>query len=103
MPQYQLRFTIPQQRQGEREIYKSFALTLRKLQQLVGKEKSGTFISNLEVAGGSIRGRADIEARSYSEALEFCCQNAPIIDLEWHLEEKMATGDLERILAQSLK
>jgi hypothetical protein len=53
--------------------------------------------------GSSIRGRADIEARSYSDALQLCCQNAPIVDLEWHLEEKMAPEDLERILTESLK
>jgi hypothetical protein len=74
MPQYQLRFAIPQQRHGERETYKAFAVTLRKLHRLVGKEPSGTgtVIRNVEVSGGSVRGRADIEAKSYRDALEIC-------------------------------
>jgi hypothetical protein len=73
------------------------------LNKLVGREQSGAVVRTVEVSGGSIRGRADIEARSYSDALQLCCQNAPIVDLEWHLEEKMAPEDLERILTESLK
>jgi hypothetical protein len=100
---YQLRFTIPQQRQGERETYKAFTNTLHSLNKLVGKPQSGTVVRSVEVSGGSIRGVAHIEANSYRDALEACCRQAPIVDLEWHLEEKLEPEDLERILTSAMQ
>jgi len=54
------------------------------------------------VSGNSIRGVAHIEAKNYRNALELCCQQAPIVDLEWHLEEKLEPEDLERILTSAM-
>jgi len=102
MAKYQLRFTIPQQRQGERQTYKAFTATLRSLNKLVGKAQGGSVIENVEVSGGSIRGVAHIEAKNYRDALELCCRQAPIVDLEWHLEEKLEPEDLERILTSAM-
>lgn len=103
MAEYLLRFTVPQQRQGEPAQYKAFATTLRKLNQLVGKTQSECSVSGVEVSGGSIRGRAAITAPSYEEAFSFACRNAPIIDLEWHLEEKLNPKQVERILEEAMK
>lgn len=56
MATYQLHFTIPQQRQGEREYYKAFATTLRELSGMRGKTtKEGATIQDVDVTGGSVR------------------------------------------------
>ena len=104
MAEYVLRFTIPQQRQGEREEYKAFATSLRKLTQLMGKPaQNNCSVDNVEVTGGSVRGRVDISAPNYQEALAFASRSAPIIDLEWHLEEKLEPQALQRILEEAFK
>lgn len=100
---YQLHFTVPQQRQGEREFYRAFATTLKELSAMRGKSKDGASIQDVDVTGGSIRGFANIEAPSYQEALGFICRNTPIIDLEWHLEERVQPDAVERILGDAMK
>ena len=103
MADYVLRFTIPQQRQGEREQYRAFTTTLRQLSQMKGKPKGDCSIDNVEVTGGSVRGRAEISAPNYQEALAFVSRSAPIIDLEWHLEERLEPQALHRILEEAMK
>src|SRR5262245_40861746 len=65
---YVLRFTIPQQRQGEREQYRAFTTTLRQLTQMKGKKQSNCSVDSVEVTSGSVRGRAAISAPSVQEA-----------------------------------
>ena len=104
MADFVLRFTIPQQRQGEREPYKAFTSSLRKLNQLMGKPpQANCSVDSVEVTGGSVRGRVYITAPSYQEALAFASRSAPIIDLEWHLEEKLEPQALQRILDEAIK
>lgn len=104
MATYQLHFTIPQQRQGEREYYKAFATTLRELSGMRGKTtKEGATIQDVDVTGGSVRGFANIEAPSYQEALGFICRNTPVIDLEWHLEERVQPAAVEKILGDAMQ
>ncbi len=105
MSNYQLHFTIPQQRQGERAHYQAFSKTLRELSKLKQKNNNpkGARIQEIEVTGGSIRGFATIEAESYQDALDLVCSNTPVIDLEWHLEERVEPDQVERILAEAMR
>lgn len=103
MAVFQLHFTIPQQRHGERSSYKAFSKTLRELTSLKGRTKNGATIQEVEVTGGSIRGFANIEAPSYQEALSLVCRSTPVIDLEWHLEERVEPSEVERILEDAMQ
>jgi len=103
MATFQLHFTIPNQRQGERSAYKAFSKTLHELNALKGKTKDQATIQSVEVTGGSIRGFANIEAPSYQEALSLVCRNTPVIDLEWHLEERVNPAQVERILEEAMR
>ena len=103
MAVFQLHFTIPQQRQGERSSYEAFSKTLRELGKLKGKNKDGATVQTVEVTGGSIRGFANIEAPGYQEALALVCRNTPVINLEWHLEERVAPNEVERILDDAMR
>lgn len=104
MAEYHLRFSIPAQRQGERASYNAFGTTLRQLQDLMGKApESDCRVTAVDVTGGSIRGTVTIDAPNYEEALGFACRSTPIIDLDWHLEERVDPNRIQQILAEAMK
>lgn len=65
--------------------------------------KDQATIQSVEVTGGSIRGFANIEAPGYQEALSLVCRNTPVIDLEWHLEERVNPAQVESILEEAMR
>lgn len=104
MAEYHLRFSIPSQQQGERASYKAFGATLRQLQELMGKTpESDCRVTAVDVTGGSIRGTGTIDAPNYEEALAFACRSTPIIDLDWHLEERVDPNRIRQILEEAMK
>jgi hypothetical protein len=103
MTLYQLRFTIPQQRQGDRQTYQSFAVTVQRMLDMIDKTLDGATVKNVEVTTGSVRGVVKIEARDYAAALSLCCRKAPIIDLEWHLEECIDPTRVQAILLDAMR
>ncbi len=59
--------------------------------------------AQVQASSGSVQGSAVIRARSYEQALETICREAPIIHLEWHLEEFVDPERMTTILQGALK
>ncbi len=99
MTRYHLTFNIPTQKQGERQPYEAFNATIEALTRIQGKETGGATVRSVEVTSGSVKGQCNIEAPNFETALSLCSSRAPILDLEWHLEEGVDPMAVQRILS----
>lgn len=100
---YHLTFSIPTQRQGDRQPYQAFNATIEALTKIQGKETKGATVRSVEVTSGSVKGQCNIDAPNFEGALELCCSRTPILDLEWHIEEVVDSAAVQRILTSAMR
>jgi hypothetical protein len=103
MPNYELRFQIPERRLGESMPYQAFSRTVDRCMAIKGKAISGAKVTDVHVTGGSLFGSIAIDADTYESALTLICRETPIIQLEWHLEEEVSPGRTAELLQEALK
>lgn len=103
MPQYELRFQIPERRLGEMEPYQAFSVTVQRCMEIKNRSVRGAKVAEVHVTGGSLFGSVMIEADSYESALSLICRETPIIQLDWHLEEEVSPDRTAQILQDALK
>ncbi len=110
MGRFQLHFSIPEARQGDRRVYESYITTLDRLDALKGvsrpkgrRVEKGTRVHEVHATSGSVTGAAMIEATSYESALRLICRETPILDMEWHLEEYVEPDQMAKIIREGLK
>jgi uncharacterized protein (DUF1330 family) len=103
MPKFHFQFGIPNNRMGDREVYKRYVETLETLSRRTGTtQSSGVQVESAHGTSGSVAGVALIEAPSYEEALRFVCRETPILDLEWHVQEHVDPTEMAKILNESM-
>jgi hypothetical protein len=104
MPQFEFRFAIPSSHMGQRGVYEAYVSTLDRLTQLKGvAQTDGVRIQEVRATSGSVVGTCLIEAKSYEDALRFLCQETPLLDLEWHVEEHVDPAKMSKILTDAIR
>jgi len=103
MPRYELRFQIPERRLGEPECYRAFTRLVERCMEIKGRSISSAKVQEVHVTGGSLFGSVMIEASSYESALALVCQETPVIQLEWHLEEEVSPEMTAKFLQEAIK
>jgi hypothetical protein len=103
MARYQFRFSIPDAQQGNHQVYTAYVATLKRLGELKGTAQGNARVEEVQATSGSVAGSIMIEAPSCEEAMRFVCQETPILDLEWHVEEYVDPIQMAEILDTALR
>jgi hypothetical protein len=104
MPRFEFRFAIPPAHMGQRSVYEAYVTTLDRLTQLKGAaQPDNVRIQEVWSTSGSVVGMCLIDSPSYEDALRFLCQETPLLDLEWHVEEHVDSAKMSKILTDAIR